>query len=76
VVEVQHNIHQHSAVLPALHRRGLQERGAAANCEQDMFELLFRVICSLNIPTWSNPEDGSKHTDTWTCLFFRTFYNT
>jgi hypothetical protein len=26
----------------------------------------------LNIPIWSNPEDGSKHTDIWTGFLFRT----
>jgi hypothetical protein len=69
VVELQDDSFQHYAVLPALHRRGLQERRTPAKQRaRYWFDLQFRFVRLLNIPTWSNHEEGSNHTDIWTHL--------
>ena len=45
----------------------IKERVAAAKHRaRYWFELQFGVVRLLNIPTWRNPEDGSKHIDNWT----------
>ena len=67
MVDRQDDSLQHSVVLPAPHRRGPQERGAAGKQRaRYWFELQFGVVRLLNIATWSNSEDGNKHTDFWT----------
>jgi len=37
-----------------------------------VFELVYCVVRLLSITTFSNPEDGRKHTDIWTRFLFRT----
>ena len=72
--ELQDHSHLNSLVLPAPHRRGLQERGAPAKQRAiHVSELQFGVVRLLNIPTWYNCDDGRKHTGTWTRFMFRTY---
>ena len=62
---------QHTAVLPALHRRGQKEREAPA--EQGArywFDLQFRVVRLLNIITWSDSEVTDR--DNWIIFSSRT----
>jgi len=71
--ELQAHWFLNSLVLPAPHRRRVQERAAPAKQgENYAFELQFGVVGLLNISTFSNPEEGSKHTDIWTFFLFRT----
>jgi hypothetical protein len=73
VFEIQDHSLLNSSVLPAPHRRGLQERGAPAKqAARYWFDLQFRFVRLLNIPILTNPEHGSKHTDIWTRFVFRT----
>ena len=82
---LRHGWEEHSVeVLPALHRRELQERRAPAKqTESYWFELQFLFVRLLNkyiyiyIYTYkcSKPEDGSRHTDIWTRFLFRTCWS-